>query len=289
MDAVNNRQIPTNYSQSTTNVNNNVGVSNAPPAAGPGGGNNVEQGSLSGTGAAGEMAYDEASLSLSGTDWGALQESVQAANLSVTVTAILVLLIEIMAQMKQDAREEAFTQAVASLEAGLLAATEMENAAEDAKKAAVAQAWTQIGTGILQVCAGAAQMGQLSKFQAQQGALTKQNNQLLAMTEGRATIAPPMDFQPLSASLQAQSQIINGLASFGKGIGDLDAASDTFNAAMHSAASQAARAEAEYQGALGQAAQQFMQQVADAIKAFLNTMQSVDQAQHKATGAIYNC
>jgi hypothetical protein len=287
MDAVNNRQIPTNYSQNSANVSNDVRVNNAPPAAGPGGGNNVEQGSLSGPGAAGEMAYADASLN--GSDWGALLDSVQAANLSVTVTAIMVLLVEIMAQMKQDAREEAFTQAQATVAAGELAAQKMKDAAEDTLLAAQVSAGVQIGMGVLQAVGGAVQLGKISSFNSQQSALTKQNNQLQAMTEGRATVAPPLDFAPVSASLQAQTQVLNGVTSVGNSIATLVSEFMKRDAAIAQAESQEARANADYQQALGQAAQAFMQQVADAIKAFLNTMQSVDQAQHKATGAIYNC
>jgi hypothetical protein len=278
MDGVNNRPIQTNYTQSTTGVNNGVGVSNPPPAAGPGGGNNVEQGSLSGTGAAGEMSYAEASLN--GTDWGALLESVQAANLSVTVTAIMVLLVEIMAQMKQDAREEAFTQAQATLAAGELAAEKMKEAALDTLHAAQVSAGVQIAMGAVQVAAGAVQMGKISGFKTSTEARIHQHQTGQPLAYGNSA---------LSGNLQALTQTVNGGTSIANSIATLVSEGMKYDAAIAQAESQEARADADYQQALGQAAQAFMQQVADAIKAFLNTMQSVDQAQHKATGAIYNC
>lgn len=281
MDIGNNYQATTNYTPSTPGVQPSgpvvtTGVPSAVPVE-------VDQGSLSGPGAAGEMPYDAGELATqilggaSGTDWGALTDSVQAANLSVTVTAILVLLIEVMSQMKQDAREDAFTQAQATLEAGLLAAQKQMDAAEDTLAAATLQAGVQIAMGAVQVLGGAYQMKQISGFQS------------ASAVNARNPFNDPLDFSQLSASLQAQTQLLNGVTSLSNNIANLVAAGMTYDASIAQAESQQARADADYQQALGQAAQAFMQQLADAIKSFLSGMESVDQAQHKATGAIYNC
>lgn len=257
---------PTTVTQySSPGVQPGTGV-NGPPAVGQGVSNNVETGSLSGPGAAGEMSYSAASLN--GSNWDALLDSVQAANLSVSVTAIMVMLVEIMAQMKQDAREDAFAQAQTSLAAGELAAQEMRDAAEDTLTAAKWQAGAQIVAGVATAAAGTVQLG---------GAL-KHNN--LGSAYGNSAVG---------ARYAAGGAIAKGLSEVISASGSLVAAGYTYDAAMDTADSQMAKADAEYQQALGQAAQQFMQQVADAIKAFLTTMQSVDQAQHKAMGAIYNC
>lgn len=270
----NNQHVPTNYSSGTGGVNNNVEVSNAPPDVGPAGGNNVERGNLSGTTAAGEMSFSDAASSMvSGSDWGALQDSVQAANLSVSITAIMVMLVEIMAQMKQEAREEAFTQAVASLEAGLLAATEMENAAEDARTAARTQAIAQIVQGAASVVSGAVQLGGAYK------------NQFAGSGPNEGGYAA----SAVGSRYAAGGTTAKGIGDMASGIAGLLAANATFDAAMHTAASQEARANQEYEQALGQNAQAFMQQLAESLRAFLSTMQSVEQAQHKVTEAIYNC
>lgn len=268
----------------------------------PGGRNNVEQGSLSGGAAAGELSYAEATLN--GTDWGALLESVQAANLSVTVTAIMVLLVEIMAQMKQDAREEAFTQAQAALAAGNLAAAEMVEAAKKNLAAAQVSASVQIVMGVASIAMGAYQLNKINNFnqtakldasRPNDVPLTRaRSNAVTTNPEGAKLNAPsvhtpPKDFAVLQTQLQAQTQIFSGLQKLFEGSATLGAEQLKYEGALDSAEAQRAKADGEYQQALGQAAQAFMQQMADALKSYLNTTQSVEQAQHKATGAIYNC
>jgi len=285
----------TNTSYSNGGVQTNADVTDTSSVAGSGGENNVEQGSLSGPSAAGEADYDTASDLLtqiltgnSSTDWGALTDSVASANLSVTVTAIMVLLIEIMSQMKQEAREAALLQAQAAHTQGNVAADEMEVAAQATLTAAQISAATQIVMGVASVLAGAYQLGKISGFQTQQNAITAKNNELLDLTEGQATVTPAMDFAPLSASLQAQTQLLNGSTGLGNSIASLVAANFTFDASMAEADAQRARTEADYMQALGQNEQTFMQQLADAIRAILGSWASTEQSTHESYGAVYH-
>lgn len=84
---------------------------------------------------------------LQGTDWNALIDKLGAMNLSVSTTAILTLLIEIMAQMRQDAREASFESTVNSLESGQKAAQNMRDAAKDKFISAIVSATvTMVGS-----------------------------------------------------------------------------------------------------------------------------------------------
>jgi len=284
----------TNTSYSNGGVQTNADVTDTSSVAGSGGENNVEQGSLSGPSAAGEADYDTASDLLtqiltgnSSTDWGALTDSVASANLSVTVTAIMVLLIEIMSQMKQDAREAALQQAQAAHTQGNVAADQMEVAAQATLDAAVRNAGMQIAMGAVSVIGGAIQGAKIHQFQTQQSALTAKNNMLLDLTEGRATVAPPLDFAPLSASLQSQNQLLSGLTGLGNSSMSLVTSEMTFAASIAEADAQRARAEGDLQQALGQNEQTYMQQLADAIRALLSGWGSIEQSTHEAYGATY--
>ncbi len=292
-------QPPTNYTTNTSysngGVQTNADVTDTSSVAGSGGENNVEQGSLSGPSAAGEADYDTASDLLtqiltgnSSTDWGALTDSVASANLSVTVTAIMVLLIEIMSQMKQDAREAALQQAQAAHAQGNAAADQMEVAAQATLTAAQMNAGMQIAMGAVSVLGGAYQLGKLSSFQTQQSALTAKNNELLDLTEGQATVTPAMDFAPLSASLQAQNQLLNGLTGLGNSIMSLVTSEMTFDASMAEADAQRARAEGDYQQAMGQNEQTYMQQLADAIRGLLSGWNSIEQTTADSYRAVYS-
>ena len=284
----------TNTSYSNGGVQTNADVTDTSSVAGSGGENNVEQGSLSGPSAAGEADYDTASDLLtqiltgnSSTDWGALTDSVASANLSVTVTAIMVLLIEIMSQMKQDAREAALQQAQAAHTQGNVAADQMEVAAQATLDAAQMNAGMQIAMGAVSVIGGAIQGAKLYQFQTQQSALTAKNNMLQDLTEGQATVAPPLDFAALSASLQSANQLLSGLTGLGNMSMSLVTSEMTFDASIAEADAQRARAEGDYQQALGQNEQTFMQQLADAIRALLSGWGSIEQSTHEAYGATY--
>lgn len=285
----------TNPSYGNGSVQTGGDVTDQSSVAGSDGGNNVEQPSLSGPSAAGEADYDTASdilqqilMGNSSTDWGELTDSVASANLSVTITAIMVLLIEIMSQMKQEAREAALQQAQAAHAQGNVAADEMEAAAQATLTAAQISAATQIVMGVVSVLMGAYQLDKISGFQTQQNAITARNNELLDLTEGQATVTPAMDFAPLSASLQALTQLTNGATGLGNSIANLVAAEFTFDASMAEADAQRARTEADYQQALGQNEQTFMQQLADAIRAILSSWGSTEQSTHESYGAVHH-
>lgn len=250
--SVNNGPLVTNYTPTTTVQNNTEGGASGVD----GGGNNVDQGSLSGPSTAFEMAYATSDLMMqilggdSSADWGALTDSVYAANLSIDLTAVLVLLIEVMAQMRQDARTEVLEQAQAALAEGVSAAAEMMDAAQKTRDAAYVNAG-------LQILGGLVSMGTSG-----------------VLTGGGSDMSRAFG-QGFSATMT--------------GIGSAATAHMTYGAAEDQAQAQIDRSEAEYEQSLGQAAQAFMQLLGDAIKAFISTMQGAEQAQHQATGAIYNC
>jgi len=92
---------------------------------------------------------------LQGTDWNALVDKLGAMNLSVSTTAIMTLLIETMAQMRQDAREASFESTVNSLESGQSAAQNMRDAAADKLYSAIASSVvTMVGSAAAMGAAG---------------------------------------------------------------------------------------------------------------------------------------
>lgn len=287
----------TNTSYSNGGVQTNADVTDTSSVAGSGGENNVEQGSLSGPSAAGEADYDTASDLLtqiltgnSSTDWGALTDSVASANLSVTVTAIMVLLIEIMSQMKQDAREAALQQAQAAHLQGNAAADSMEEAALATKDAAVRNAGMQIAMGAVSVIGGLAQGLQLRSFHQsnQLGAPTTHADGGLTRARSNAVTARPADFTQLQASLQTQNQLLNGLTGLSNSSMSLVTSEMTFDASIHEADAQRARAEGDLQQALGQNEQTFMQQLADAIRGLLSGWNSIEQSTADSYRAVYS-
>lgn len=276
----------TNTSYSNAGVQTNGDVTNQTSVAGSGGENNVEQGSLSGPSVAGEAEYDTASDILrqimtgnDSTDWGALTESVASANLSVTITAIMVLLIEILSQMKQEAREAALQQAQAAHAEGNVAADEMEVAARATLTAAQISAGTQIAMGALSVLGGAYQLSKINGFSTSAEARIHKYNTGESLSFGGSK---------LSASLQSITQLLNGTTGLGNSIASLVAAGFTYDASMAEADAQRARTEADYQQALGQNEQTFMQQLADAIRAILSSWGSTEQSTHESYGSVYH-
>jgi hypothetical protein len=112
-------------------------------------------------------------------------------------------------------------------------------------------------------------------------------NQMDDIRNFRASNPPAADFSQLQTSLQAQNQLINGLTGFINSSASLVAANFTFDASMAEAEAQRARTEGDYQQALGQNEQTFMQQLADAIRALLSGWGSIEQSTHEAYGATY--
>ena len=79
-------------------------------------------------GPAGEFPFNFSALD--GVDWDALSGDLAAgASLSVSMTQIMTLLIEVMSQMRQDQREKALADAQSALASGLAAAEKMKDAA----------------------------------------------------------------------------------------------------------------------------------------------------------------
>ncbi|MEK9869415.1 MAG: hypothetical protein VW831_06785, partial [Gammaproteobacteria bacterium] len=63
---------------------------------------------------AGQVNVPDASLQ--GTDWNTLVDQMGAMNTSVSTSAVMSMLIEVMAQMRQDARASAFDEMKTSLD-----------------------------------------------------------------------------------------------------------------------------------------------------------------------------
>lgn len=288
----NNSPVSTNYSQPTTAVQNGPNVGNIQGSGSVPG--EVDQGSLSGTAAA-ELKY--AMASLDGIDWTVLTNDMAlAANLSVNVTAIMVLLIEVMSQMRQDSRQAALEESQAALESGLAAAEKMKDAAWSTLVGAIISNVTSMITSAMSVGSAASQLKALNI--AKNGDMKAGPDFDNVQTRGRSDAVtekqgPSAKSMADVQALQDHFRIINirneGLSGITNALGKMGAATFDFLAATKQAEAQADRATGEYQQAIAQAEQQFMQQLGDAIRALLSGMESVDQAQHKAMGAIYNC
>jgi len=285
----NNPPVQTNYVNPTV-VKNDPNIQGTGMAPGE-----VEQGSLSGAAAA-ELKY--AMARLEGIDWTVLTNDMAlAANLSVNVTAIMVLLIEVMSQMRQDSRQAALEESQMALESGLLAAKKMESAAVSTFTAALISNITSMVTSAASAAAAGYQLKTISNAQA---AAMKEAEIKFPFPEKAPggtydkimvdrNIFVKDQINSLISKLSIQTAMTQGVTGATSSLGKIAAAVFEYTAAMDQAAAQAARATGEYQQAIAQAEQQFMQQLGDAIRALLSGMESVDQAQHKAMGAIYNC
>ena len=99
----------------------------------------------------GEVAT--ANASLQGISWEQLTDATGIMNLSVSTTAILTMLIEIMAEMRAESRKAGFQETENALEYG-------QSAAEAMKKTATLNMFADVGSGALQIGGGALQMKQ---------------------------------------------------------------------------------------------------------------------------------
>ena len=98
------------------------------PGSGTPGESNVDQGSISRAFAASELAY--AMAGVDGTDWNALQNDLATASgPQVSIAAVMVLLIQVMSEMRQAQREESLAEAQNALALGLDAANKLKSAA----------------------------------------------------------------------------------------------------------------------------------------------------------------
>lgn len=295
MDPVIKRQTQTDYTQSTAGATKRVGVNDSPPA-GLERGDNVKEGSLSSPTAAGEMAY--AAPTIGGTNWGALTDSVQAANLSVTITAIMVLMIEIMSQSRQDSREDALKTAIAALDQGIAAAANMEEAAKFALIAACISNGVGILTSVASTVTAGAQLKQIGQYK------TKFENDAKAKfeypddakdiagykkTDMQRSEYVTQQMTPVIQELAIKKAYVDGITGGVNAAAKMIEAGMTYISGMAQAEAQRNKATGEYLQSISQSELDFFRQLGDAIKSFLSGMESVEQAQHKATGAIYNC
>jgi hypothetical protein len=205
-----------------------------------------------GSTAAGQVAVPDSSLH--GTDWNALVDQMSAMNMNVSTSAMMSMLIEVMAQMRQDARASAFDQMQSSLDLGIEAAEKMKDAARKQLTGAITGSAVTIGTGAA------------SSIMSGKAAIQSGTNEALS----RAT----------STNANAVQQVGN---SFGSG----SSSSIQSVAEMDRADSKIDDAQAQYSESLSQQSKNFMEQLSQSISKALSTMQAVDRAQHEATGAIY--
>ena len=243
---------PTNYTtQGVGGADNNGQVQGGGPSQRPQGDT-----PLAGIGkeSSGSQEVQVAGASLQGTDWNALINSMGALNLSVSTTAILTMLIEIMADMRQDARENGFEQTVKGLEFGMAAAENMKDAAFNQLLA------TSISAGLS--AAGAA-----AGLSAGMSAATVSSN------------------SALSGAFSAQSGALSGL---GGALGQAGGAYFSFQAGLDTASAEMNRAMASYSQALSQQEQDFARTLTEAISKALNSMDGAEQATKSANSAIYS-
>jgi len=241
---------PTNYTtQGVGGADNNGQVQGGGPSQGPRGDT-----PLAGVGkeSSGSQEVQVAGASLQGTDWNALINSMGALNLSVSTTAILTMLIEIMADMRQDARENGFEQTVNGLNFGLAASEDMKSAALK----------TMIGAG---VSAGMQLAGSYT-------AMKSANASFTAPTSQAATA--------LGNLSQAQSAL-------GSAGGQLAGAGFTYAAGLDTASAEVNRAMASYSQALSQQESDFARTLAEAISKAMSSMGGVNQSEGRANSAIY--
>ena len=206
---------------------------------------------------AGQVNVPDASLQ--GTDWNTLVDQMGAMNTSVSTSAVMSMLIEVMAQMRQDARASAFDEMKTSLDLGIQAAEKM-------KKAAAMQLTSSLVNTVVTagVTVGSYGMNQ----QAGKRVDTNSSEAVIAQSRAKA----------------GQAQSLNTLS---QPVGSLAGAGFTYAAELDRADSKIDDAQAQYHESLAQMNRNFMDQLGQSISKALSTMQAVDRAQHEATGAIY--
>ena len=214
-----------------------------------------EPGSLSRQAAAGEALY--AAALTDGMDWDALaRDGSLVANLSVSITAIASLLIQILAEMKKSSKEAGFEEMQTALQTGLDAAKKMEEAAEKKYLSAMVSAGMSMAMGMVQMGMAFGAQNMVNKG-AGEGALAAYN-----------------------AKSQAFQTMGNAAAKFYTAYLDLEAG-------LSEADAQALRSTAEYQQSVAQLQKDFAAQIGEAISKALAMMAKISDVQHQATNAIY--
>jgi hypothetical protein len=244
---------------------------------------NVQTGSLSGPSAAGELPYQAAGVN--GTDWDALTNDLAtSANLMVSLSAIMTLLIEVMSQMRQDQREVALADAQNALQSGLNASQAMKQAAGFALASGLASSGVSMVSGAVSVKQSGNQLRQLD--QAKQD-LTAANS-----TKGpnRQTEIENADkqFGSVSTSVNAQANQTRAITEMNSGVSGMLGSVLNFFAESARAEAKSEEAQAQYQQSIQQADQAFFQQMGDSIRALMQSWQSADRSTHEASQAIYN-
>lgn len=205
-----------------------------------------------GKGSSGSQEVQVAGASLQGTDWNALIDSMGALNLSVSTTAILTMLIEIMADMRQDARENGFDQIVSGLTFGLAASQDMKDAAALTLAASLSSAGIQaVGSAAAMKSAGSS---------------------MTATTSQAATAYGNMS-QAQSGAASAVSQLVS--------------AGMTYAASLETASAESNRAMASYFQALSQQESDFGRTLTEAISKAMSTVDGTESSTARAYSAVY--
>jgi len=204
-----------------------------------------------GSTAAGQVAVPDSSLQ--GTDWNALVDQMSAMNMNVSTSAMMSMLIEVMAQMRQDARASAFDQMQSSLDLGIKAAEKMKDAAKKQLEGAISSSAVNAFSSMasMKISSSAAASG---VSEAESRVVSAKANAVGQLGTSLAT-ADSATFQSIAETERADSKIDD--------------------------------AQAQYSESLSQQSKNFMEQLNQSISKALSTMQAVDRAQHEATGAIY--
>lgn len=206
---------------------------------------------------AGQVNVPDASLQ--GTDWNTLVNQMGAMNTSVSTSAVMSMLIEVMAQMRQDARASAFDEMKTSLDLGVKAAEKM-------KKAATQQLVGSATSSAISLVGSAASF--------------KMNDKATSTAKSNTSEAALREAQAISGQANAVNTAFSSVSSTAN-------AGFNYAAEIQRADMKIDDAQAQYHEALAQQNRNFMEQLGQSISKALSTMQAVDRAQHEATGAIY--
>lgn len=206
-----------------------------------------------GKGSSGSGEVQVAGASLQGTDWNALIDSMGALNLSVSTTAILTMLIEIMADMRQDARENGFDQIVSGLTFGLAASQDMKDAATNQLYG------TLVSSGVTASFSAASLSAGMSA----------------ATVSSNAT---------LSGAYSSQAQAHSGL---GGALGQAAGAAFSYEAGLYNASAESNRAMASYFQALSQQESDFGRTLTEAISKAMSTVDGTESSTARGYSAVY--
>lgn len=226
----------------------------------------------------GEVAT--ANASLQGISWEQLTDATGIMNLSVSTTAILTMLIEIMAEMRAESRKAGFQETENALEYG-------QSAAEAMKKTATLNMFADVGSGALQTAGGAMQMKQAGSAMTDAKAAKGINDKMAGLDDqSKEFKLLNNEVNSLNAMSAAKGQQGTAWSAMANGLGGLGSGVVKWLAAETQAEAEIDRALSSYSQSLAQMEQDFFRQLGDAIKSAVANQKAIDQAQHQAWTGI---